>query len=152
MSTSTDTVLFQSLHRRPEARTITVRELIQKVRNGEVRVPRFQRPLRWRAEDVRKLLDSIWKGYPVGSLQFWKRKADAETLMVGVARTAFHTTSTSELRAFIGLLGLRVRMQEVIRDEGRVFDRMSVVNPRDGAEFDIYFNITVQWEATFGGE
>lgn len=85
MGASTDTVLFQSLHRRPEARTITVRELIHKMRNGEIRVPQFQRPLRWRAEDVRKLLDSIWRGYPVGSLLFWKRKAEAETLRVGGA-------------------------------------------------------------------
>ncbi|MEZ4363302.1 MAG: DUF262 domain-containing protein [Kofleriaceae bacterium] len=67
------------------ATTVTVRELIAKVSAGAVRIPRFQRPLRWRDVDVVKLLDSISKGYPVGSLLFWKREAPAEPLQVGGA-------------------------------------------------------------------
>lgn len=41
-------------------------------------MPDFQRPLRWRADDVVKLFDSLHRGYPIGSLLFWKRPADAE--------------------------------------------------------------------------
>jgi len=53
------------LKHQPQATTVTVRDLIQRVAAGKIRVPRFQRPLRWVAEDVRQLLDSIWRGYPV---------------------------------------------------------------------------------------
>ncbi|ACY14374.1 DUF262 domain-containing protein [Haliangium ochraceum] len=92
MSVTTTAPLFRTLNRRPEATTITVRTLINKVLNGQVRVPRFQRPLRWRRDDVVKLLDSIWRGYPVGSLLFWKRQAPAESITVGGATLAAEAT------------------------------------------------------------
>lgn len=78
--------LVRPLGRGPTATTVTVKDLIQKVRAGEIRIPRFQRPLRWKQPDVVRLLDSIWRGYPVGSLLFWKREAPAGTLSVGGAR------------------------------------------------------------------
>ena len=77
---------MRPLGRAPTATTVTVKDLIQKVCAGEVRVPHFQRPLRWKQTDVLRLLDSIWRGYPVGSLLFWKKEAEAETIMVGGAR------------------------------------------------------------------
>lgn len=58
---------------------------MQKVQAGELRIPRFQRPLRWTREDVIELFDSIWRGYPIGSLLFWKRKAEAGPVKVGGA-------------------------------------------------------------------
>lgn len=77
--------LFAPLQHRPWATTVTVRDLIQRVAAGQVRVPHFQRPLRWTAEQVRQLFDSIWRGYPIGSLLFWKRPAGAEVVRVGGA-------------------------------------------------------------------
>jgi len=55
----------QPLQSRPEATAFTVRELLARVRAGKVRVPEFQRPLRWGARQNRDLLDSIWRGYPI---------------------------------------------------------------------------------------
>lgn len=69
---------FVPLDKPPTALSLTVRKLIGRVRDGEVRVPPFQRPLRWTASDVTNLFDSILKGYPVGSLLFWKRAAPEE--------------------------------------------------------------------------
>lgn len=77
---------YVPLTRRPQATTVSVKELIAKVEAGDVRMPSFQRPLRWKASDVRDLLDSVWRGYPVGSLLFWKRKAEASTIVVGNAK------------------------------------------------------------------
>jgi hypothetical protein len=77
--------LFPALAERPTATTITVRELIHRVQTGRVRVPRFQRPLRWRQAQVVDLLDSIWRGYPIGSLLLWRRPAPAERVQVGGA-------------------------------------------------------------------
>ncbi len=79
------TSLFRPLTSGPQATTVTVRELVQRVQAGKVRIPVFQRPLRWRADDVRTLIDSIWRGYPIGSLLFWKRPADASQIRVGGA-------------------------------------------------------------------
>lgn len=70
------------LHR-PEARSFSVEDLVRKVLDGQIRVPEFQRPLKWDIEDVKKLLDSVYRGYPVGTLLLWQRHADAERLRYG---------------------------------------------------------------------
>lgn len=71
------------LDRRPEARTDSVEDLVARVLRGRVRVPTFQRGLKWERSDVRDLFDSIFHGYPIGSLLFYVGKAKAERLMVG---------------------------------------------------------------------
>lgn len=71
------------LPRKPEARTEKVEDLVERVRRGLVRIPRFQRGLNWESAHVVDLFDSIYRGYPIGSLLFYKRKAEAERLEVG---------------------------------------------------------------------
>lgn len=57
---------------------ITVEELLRWAKDGRIRIPNFQRGLTWDAEDKWKLLDSIERGYPIGTLLLWKRPATAE--------------------------------------------------------------------------
>lgn len=45
-------------------------------REGELRVPDFQRPLRWRAQNVIDLFDSVYSGYPVGVLLLARRQGE----------------------------------------------------------------------------
>lgn len=71
---------------RPMATTIAVEQLAQWTWLGRIRIPHFQRPLRWQRDDVIKLFDSILRGYPVGSLLLWKRPADAEVVQLGALR------------------------------------------------------------------
>ncbi|QRN97301.1 DUF262 domain-containing protein [Archangium violaceum] len=71
------------LSRRPQATAFSIEDLLDRVRRGEVRVPEFQRRLRWKANDVRDLLDSVYRGYPIGTLLFWKREAPATVLHFG---------------------------------------------------------------------
>jgi len=79
--------LHTPLDKPPSAFTLTVRKILNRVQAGEIRVPTFQRPLRWGAPDVLKLFDSILKGYPVGSLLFWKHSFPADpALRIGNAR------------------------------------------------------------------
>lgn len=72
-----------SLARAPEARTETVDDLVMYARNGKLRVPRFQRALKWDAEDVSLLFDSIYRGLPIGALLLWKHPAPAERIALG---------------------------------------------------------------------
>lgn len=60
---------------KPEAVTITIEDIVNDVRAGRIRIPKFQRGFRWDAKDVERLLDSIRLGYPIGSLLLWKRAA-----------------------------------------------------------------------------
>lgn len=65
------------------ARTFSVVDLVAEALKGRIRIPEFQRPLRWQWEDVRRLFDSIVKGYPIGNLLFWKRPAPAADIRLG---------------------------------------------------------------------
>ncbi|MFM2052421.1 MAG: hypothetical protein RL456_458 [Pseudomonadota bacterium] len=67
----------------PVARTYTVVDLVAAAQEGRIRIPEFQRPLRWQWEDVRGLFDSIVKGYPIGNLLLWKRPAPEDSLTLG---------------------------------------------------------------------
>ncbi len=86
--------VYLPLPRPPTAFNFTVRKLIGRVQDGAVRVPSFQRQLRWKQADVVKLFDSILKGYPIGSLLFWKRPFNAESVTVGSSR--IEATATNE--------------------------------------------------------
>lgn len=54
--------------------TITIRELLDQVQRGQIRVPTFQRGFVWEPDRVAYLMDSIYKRYPFGSLLFWRTK------------------------------------------------------------------------------
>jgi hypothetical protein len=74
------------LTRRPHATAFSIEDLLDLIRRGEVRVPEFQRPLRWKANDIRDLLDSVYRGYPIGTLLFWKREAPTARIEFGPVR------------------------------------------------------------------
>jgi hypothetical protein len=42
------------------------------VKSGEIAIPEIQRPFVWEAAKVRNLLDSLYRGYPVGYLISWR--------------------------------------------------------------------------------
>jgi len=73
----------QRLALKPEAATETVDDLVALVRRGVVRIPKFQRGLRWQPDDVISLFDSIYRGYPVGSFLFRKGPAEAAKVTIG---------------------------------------------------------------------
>lgn len=70
----------------PAARTFSVVDLVAAAVEGRIRIPEFQRPLRWQWEDARRLFDSIVKGYPIGNLLLWKRPAPAADIKLGGLR------------------------------------------------------------------
>jgi hypothetical protein len=61
----------------------TVQELVNDVTNGRVRLPDLQRPFVWSNTKVRDLMDSMYKGYPVGELMFWENSAADHTKTIG---------------------------------------------------------------------
>jgi hypothetical protein len=45
--------------------------LLSKLEEGDIRIPPFQRPFVWKESQVLELLESIFKGFPIGVLYFW---------------------------------------------------------------------------------
>jgi uncharacterized protein with ParB-like and HNH nuclease domain len=56
-----------------------INELIAKIMNGNIRIPSFQRGFVWDADRVAHLMDSIYKGFPFGTLLFWRTKTALNT-------------------------------------------------------------------------
>src|SRR5438105_4769202 len=53
---------------------ITIREILDLVPRGQIRIPAFQRGFVWDADQVAFLMDSIYKQYPFGSLLLWRTR------------------------------------------------------------------------------
>ncbi|GMA15756.1 DUF262 domain-containing protein [Deinococcus metallilatus] len=53
---------------------LTIRQIIEKILNGQLRVPAFQRGFVWDSNRVAYLMDSIYKRYPFGSILLWRTK------------------------------------------------------------------------------
>lgn len=63
--------------------TYTVRGLVEDIQSGEVGLPDLQRPFVWNASKARDLLDSMYRGFPVGYLLFWETGAEVGTRQIG---------------------------------------------------------------------
>ncbi|MEZ4939357.1 MAG: DUF262 domain-containing protein [Saprospiraceae bacterium] len=61
-------------YRDPKPDVIRIEELVIGVRTGDIKLPKFQRPFIWNKQDILKLWDSIYKGYPIGSILLWLTK------------------------------------------------------------------------------
>jgi uncharacterized protein with ParB-like and HNH nuclease domain len=48
--------------------TFDLPRLLKLIGEDKFQIPQFQRPFRWRTGQVKLLLDSLVRGYPVGSL------------------------------------------------------------------------------------
>lgn len=52
--------------------------LLADVARGNIKIPVFQREFVWDDEQIMSLLDSIYRGYPVGSLLLWSTKVSLD--------------------------------------------------------------------------
>ncbi len=55
---------------------ISVRELVDMIDRGELKLPELQRRYVWPATRVRDLLDSLYRGYPSGAILVWETTED----------------------------------------------------------------------------
>ena len=55
-----------------EVNSTSVDTILGWIKNGDVAIPEIQRPFVWEASEVRDLMDSLYKGFPVGYLIVWK--------------------------------------------------------------------------------
>ncbi|MHB1685353.1 MAG: DUF262 domain-containing protein [Bacilli bacterium] len=56
--------------------SIKIDKLRNKILEGEMKIPPFQRGFVWKLEQVIELLDSIYNDYPVGSILLWETNDD----------------------------------------------------------------------------
>ncbi|MCA1994352.1 MAG: DUF262 domain-containing protein [Coleofasciculus sp. S288] len=56
-----------------------VKDLINDLGRGRIRIPSFQRGFVWNPEQVSYFIDSIYKGFPFGSILLWRTRNPLRT-------------------------------------------------------------------------
>lgn len=74
-----------------QQQNIPIGALVDMYKRGEMRLPEIQRHYVWRATRVRDLLDSLYRGYPSGSILMWETDEPVPTRDFAIAQdsTAF---------------------------------------------------------------
>lgn len=71
------------LERKALATTYQVDDLLAEARTGRLRLPHFQRGMKWQDKDRIDLLDSLYRGFPIGTLLFWQRRVERAEVQWG---------------------------------------------------------------------
>src|SRR6185295_3749763 len=74
-----------------QQQNIPIHTLVDMYKRGELRLPEIQRHYVWRATRVRDLMDSLYRGYPSGSILMWETDEPVPTRDFAIAQdtTAF---------------------------------------------------------------
>ncbi len=62
--------------KQPENQSKKYDALFAEIDSGQTKIPKFQREFTWGAERTAILIDSIVKGFPIGTLIFWKTREE----------------------------------------------------------------------------
>jgi hypothetical protein len=116
------------LEGRPEAKAIKIEDLLAQVHQGRVRIPSFQRPFKWEKKEALNLMDSIFRGYPVGTLLFWETDGEPFEMMLGKVRVSG---------------GKRTDAWWIVDGQQRVASlvRVLLATPEDADEFALVFDL-----------
>lgn len=63
-------------YRDPSPEILRIEQLVSGVKVGDIKLPKFQRPFVWDKGDILKLWDSVYRGYPIGSILLWLTKEE----------------------------------------------------------------------------
>lgn len=61
-----------------------ISELVAEIARGEIKLPEIQRGYVWKPTQVARLVESLYRGYPSGSLLFWQTKEAPQTRQVSI--------------------------------------------------------------------
>ncbi len=64
----------------PIPRPLQFSSLMADIENGTIKIPQFQRDFVWDTKKSASLIDSIVKGYPIGTFIFWKTKEELRSV------------------------------------------------------------------------
>lgn len=118
---------------RPTATTFDVETLVTMAWQGRIRVPHFQRGFRWGRDDVRRLFDSVVKGYPVGSLLLWVRAAPRQTLQLGTLR--IDAPETGQALWVVDGQQRIISLANALHEDGRSDSRFALAYDLDSGRF-----------------
>ena len=68
----TPVIQLNGMNKQPKPDSKKYTDLISEIQKGQIKIPKFQRDFVWSIDKTAKLLDSILKGYPIGTFILWE--------------------------------------------------------------------------------
>jgi hypothetical protein len=111
----------------------SIASLMSDIEREVIALPDLQRPFVWEDTKVRDLLDSLFVGFPVGTLVFWQTSNDKDARALGVARPGLRaTTLVIDGQQRLTSLYAVMRGVEVVDKDGASRRITIAFRPRDG--------------------
>lgn len=139
-----------------------IRSLVEMFINQELLLPEMQRKYVWRAEQARNLIDSIYRGYPSGSILIWETENIPEIKMTPVEKKGSHPLGKrlllldgqqriTSLASIIEKLPIRIKEGTKVREKNiDVYfnlDHPDEVGPEKAtASYDVGDIVEAKWE------
>jgi hypothetical protein len=110
-----------------------IASLMEDIERGVIALPNLQRSFVWEDTKVRSLLDSLFVGFPVGTLVFWHTSNEQEARALGAERPPFRaTTLVIDGQQRLTSLYAVMRGVEVVGKDGTARKITIAFRPRDG--------------------
>jgi hypothetical protein len=111
----------------------SIASLMEDIKREEIALPDLQRPFVWEDTKVRELLDSLFVGFPVGTLVFWFTSSDKDARAVGEERPGLRaTTLVIDGQQRLTSLYAVMRGEAVVGKDGAKRKITIAFRPRDG--------------------
>jgi hypothetical protein len=115
----------------------SIASLLSEIELGNIALPDLQRPFVWEDTKVRDLLDSLFVGFPVGTLVFWHTSDDKDARALGTQRPSLRaTTLVIDGQQRLTSLYAVMKGEEVVGKDGEMRKITIAFRPRDG-QFEV---------------
>ena len=132
-------------------------QIIQEIESGQVKIPQFQRKFVWDIKASAKLIDSILKGYPIGTFIYWRTNEQLRSVR-NIGSIELPTQKEGENVNYV-LDGQQritsffaaIKGVEVEREEGKTEDYSNIYVDleAEGEEDYIVTDVTTKSDKTF---
>jgi hypothetical protein len=111
----------------------SIASLISAIEHEDIALPELQRPFVWEDTKVRDLLDSLFVGFPVGTLVFWHTSDDRDARTLGTKRPGLRaTTLVIDGQQRLTSLYAVMKGKQVVGKDGEMRKITIAFRPRDG--------------------
>jgi hypothetical protein len=105
-----------------------VEEIVRQAVNGDINIPEFQRNFVWDPEKVKRLAESLYRNYPIGSFLMWDSSEYSEPRTAqGSPRSIWLVDGQQRITALCLLLGQKPYWWESTEDWNRALERYDVM-------------------------
>jgi hypothetical protein len=115
----------------------SIASLISDIERDVIALPDLQRPFVWEDTKVRDLFDSLFVGFPVGTLVFWHTSEDKDARALGAKRPGLRaTTLVIDGQQRLTSLYAVIKGKAVVGKDGEMRKITIAFRPRDG-QFEV---------------